>query len=232
MRRPVEAASVLRVRPRQALAFTVTLAFAALTAMTALFPLGLALVFPLYTRLARNGLLEDGVRPKIVELLRHEPGLGITDICERLAIGWGTAVHHLTRLEDAGLVVSQDSGRRRRFFLPSESAARRTALCVLSSDLNRRLLQLVHMSPGLNQQEVCAALGISAPLAHKYLARLIRDRFVSTVRQWRTVRYYPSESVPAVLDAYAEAVGAPGGQGPTRPAGPESPTPNGGSPPG
>jgi DNA-binding transcriptional ArsR family regulator len=219
-------------RVRQGLAFLVTVAFAGLTAMTGLFPIGLGLVIPLYARLARDGLLEDGTRPKIMELLRSEPGLGITDICERLAIGWGTAVHHLTRLEDAGLVVSQDSGRRRRFFLPSESPTRRTALCVLSSDLNRRLLQLVQASPGRTQQEVCAALGISAPLAHKYLARLIRDHFVSTVRQWRTVRYYPSETVPAVLDAYAEAVGAGGGQGLPRPADLESPSPDRGPPPG
>jgi len=202
----------------------------ALTSMTDLFPMGLALVFPLYTRLARNDLLEDGLRPKIVELLRHNPGLGITDVCERLDIGWGTAVHHLTRLEGAGLVVSQDSGRRRRFFLPNESAVRRTALCVLSSDLNRRLLRLVQSSPGLTQQEVCAALSISAPLAHKYLARLIRDQYVNTVRQWRSVRYYPSEGVPAVLTAYDEAVGPSGGQGLARPVDPETSAPNGGLP--
>jgi predicted transcriptional regulator len=212
-----------------ALAFSLTL----LTPIVPALALAMAgLLVPLYTRLAREHLLEDGLRPRIVELLRAEPGLGITDVCARLDIGWGTAVHHLTRLENAGLVVSQDSGRRRRFFLPSEPAQRRTALCVLSSDLNRRLLELVQARPGLTQQEVCAALSISAPLAHKYLARLIRDEFVTTQREWRSVRYYASPRTGTVLTEFALATGTARGEGPSRPADPGSGAANRGPPPG
>lgn len=213
-----------------ALALWLAAAVALLSAATPFLPLGLALLLPLYTRLARENLLEGGVRAKIMELLRAEPGLGITDVRDRLAIGWGTAVHHLNRLEAAGLVVSQDAGRRRRFFLPQASAEMRTALCVLSSSLNRRLLETVRARPGLTQTEVCEALGISAPLAHKYLARLIRDGFVASTRQWRAVRYYPSESAPAVLDAYASATRTLGEGGPSRPADPTSPQPSRGPP--
>lgn len=174
------------------------------------------LLVPLFTRLQRDDLLSDGVRPKIMEILRAEPGLGITDVCARLQIGWGTAVHHLTRLEGAGLLVSQDAGRRRRFFLPSESATRRTAVCVLSSELSRRLLEAIRARPGLSQTELCAALGISAPLAHKYLARLTGEQLVTTERQWRTVRYFPADSALAALTEYAQLRGPepPQGLGP------------------
>lgn len=218
-----------RTRPL-VVALWVVAFFTVLFAATPLLPLGLGLLLPLYTRLAREHLLEDGVRPKIVDLLKAEPGLGITDVCQRLEIGWGTAVHHLTRLENAGLVTSQDAGRRRRFFLPGETAVRRTAVCVLSSDLNRRLLNLIQERPGLSQQEVCGALGISAPLAHKYLARLIRGEFVNAVRQWRTVKYYPSRTVPAVLDEYASATGTTRDQGPAMLEDPMSPPPSQGPP--
>ncbi len=175
-------------------------------------------LFPLFTRLAPDRLLEDGVRPKIIALLQEQPGLGITDVCHRLGIGWGTAVHHLTRLESAGLVHSQDAGRRRRFFLPGESATRRTAVCVLSSDLNRRLLDYVRSHPGASQTQLCAALSISAPLAHKYLARLMEHHLVTATRQWRTVQYYPAESVEAALHEYAQISGTQREEGLTHPA--------------
>lgn len=175
------------------------------------------LLAPLFTRLTPDTLLQHNLRTKILDLLRVQPGLGITDVCSQLGIGWGTAVHHLTRLEQARLVVSQDAGRRRRFFLPNESLTVRTAISVLSTDLNRRLLEHIRAHPGTSQQETCAALGISAPLAHKYLARLQAEGLVTSARQWRTVQYYAADSVAAHLDEYARLTGTKGPLGPSNP---------------
>lgn len=186
---------------------------------------------PLFTRLAPADLLESGARSRIVALLRTEPGLGITDVCQRLGIGWGTAVHHLTRLEAAGLVVSQDAGRRRRFFLPHESESRRTAVCVLTTEMNRRLLEHIRDHPGVTQRETCAALGLSAPLAHKYMARLIGRGLVAAVREWRSVRYYTTDSVRDAMHEFAQLGRPQEAEGPSDPLRPRSPTPPGPEPP-
>ena len=158
------------------------------------------------------------MRSRIVQQLRAEPGLGITDLCTRLGVGWGTAVHHLTRLERAGLLVSQDSGRRRRFFAAGEPPARRNALCVLATDLNRRIAEHVRRHPGTSQRELCQALGISAPLAHKYLARLIAQDYVNATRQWRTVQYFPGAGLEAAMMEYHKVLGTAGADGLAAPA--------------
>lgn len=178
---------------------------------------GLA-ILPFFTRLGREELLDGGLRPRIVDLLRAAPGLGITDVCQRLAIGWGTAVHHLTRLEDAGLVVSHDAGRHRRFFLAGEPLARRTAVCVLSTEFNRRLIEHIHANPGVTQTALCGALGVGAPLAHKYLARLIAQGLVRAERRWRSVQYYAGDAVAAALHEYGQLPGTQRDEGPSRPA--------------
>lgn len=163
-----------------------------------------ALLLPLFSRLQKERLLDSHARARILDLIQQEPGLGITDVCGRLQIGWGTAVHHLTRLEAAGLLTSQDSGRRRRFFHPSTAPHVRTAICVLSTDLNRRLLDYVRQHPGCSQTDACRALGLSAPLVHKYAQRLIHEGLLETRRQWRTVQYYVADSAASQLESYAK----------------------------
>lgn len=162
-----------------------------------------ALLVPLFSRLRPDDLLTSPARARIVELLQAEPGLGIKDVCERLDIGWGTAVHHLARLESAGLLTSRDSGRRRRFFPPNTSAAVRTALCVLTTDINRRLLEYVRGHPGATQTDACRALGLSPPLVHKYAKRLEAEGLLTAERHWRTVQYYAADSAASHLQAYA-----------------------------
>lgn len=180
-------------------------------------PLASALLLPLYARLAPDELLHHPIRSRMVELVRDEPGLGISDVAARTHIGWGTAVHHLTRLERAGLLVSADSGRHRRFFLAAESSDRRTAVCVLSVRAHFRLVEFIRDHPGATQTETCAALGISPPLVHKYMSRLLRENLVTSIRQWRTVKYYGGPAMATTMSEFARGreasqVPAPNGQ--------------------
>lgn len=197
-----------------------TLAIGGLAGLPLLVPaLRWALLLGLFSRLGPADLLENANRGRILDLLRVQPGLGIKEVCERLSIGWGNAVHHLTRLEKAGIVVSHDAGRYRRFFHADTPAATRTALCVLTIGLNRRLLAYVREHPGTTQQEACRALGLSAPLVHKYAQRLRAEGLLETRRQWRTIQYYAAESVASHLEEYARLHGARDGEGLAAPTG-------------
>lgn len=186
--------------------------------------LALPALVPSFTRLLPNRLLEDGVRPRIMSLLGTEPGLGIIDVKQRLQIGWGTAVHHLERLERAGLVVSEAHGRRRRFYLPDDSRARRTAASVLGVDTNRRILDFLRENPHATQTEVRHGLALSAPLAHKYLSRLAETGLLSATRDGKNVRY---EAAASVEDAIQERsrITANGPQGPAGNTGTATPMP-------
>ncbi len=56
------------------------------------------------------------VRRRILDLLRHEPGLAVGALAEHFTIGRIAVMHHLRQLEEAGLVLSLKEGRVRQLF--------------------------------------------------------------------------------------------------------------------
>lgn len=59
----------------------------------------------------------------VTQLLAREPGLSQTDLAARLGLQRKAAQYHLDRLEQAGIVRSDRSGRRTLYFLPEQTAA-------------------------------------------------------------------------------------------------------------
>ncbi len=49
-------------------------------------------------------------RLKIIELLAKEPELSVTDIAERMKIGYQNASDHIRKLSIAGLVIKRNEG--------------------------------------------------------------------------------------------------------------------------
>lgn len=55
-------------------------------------------------------------RRRILDILRHEPGIAVGELAERFRVGRIAVMHHLRQLEDAALVVSRKEGRVRRLY--------------------------------------------------------------------------------------------------------------------
>lgn len=77
---------------------------------------GLPLLAPLYTRIARNKVLDQPTRERIVALVKAEPGVTFGEIQRRLDVAAGQLTHHARMLEDAGVLFSTPDGQQRRFF--------------------------------------------------------------------------------------------------------------------
>lgn len=175
------------------------------------------LALPLYSRLRRSELLDNAVRERIYRAIEAQPGLSIIQVCRAGRAGWGTAVYHLQRLERDQLIVSRRDGQYRRFFLnghaPDPGAVAHDARA-LQHALARDIAAFVLANPGSVQKEVCAALGISPPLASKWLGRLQDAGLLTSQREWKHVRYAPTPLLearlgqPAALPAGAAAVPA------------------------
>lgn len=60
--------------------------------------------------------LAHPARREMLDLLRAEPGVPVGSLCEQFAMSRIGAMKHLRILEEAGLVVSQTEGRRRRLY--------------------------------------------------------------------------------------------------------------------
>ncbi|MES2154715.1 MAG: winged helix-turn-helix transcriptional regulator [bacterium] len=171
---------------------------------------GLVVGLPLFSRIARGKLLDNPVRARVHEVITQDPGLSLSDVRTRTGIAWGTAVHHLRRLEDNGMVVSVSQLSRRRYFAADTPAAsQRTAMAVVMHPTARRIANLVSQQPGLDQTAICQTLGLNNPSASKHLRQFAGQGLVLVERDGRSRIYRPTiamHSALSLLDPVAAVV--------------------------
>lgn len=168
----------------------------------------------LFSRIDEGDLVKNKVRAAILEQVRADPGATIKEVQDTQAIAWGTAVYHLQRLERGGYLVSEKVGRLHRYWERNTVAARdRQATSLLMDDTPRGLAEAVQARPGIRQKGLCAALGISGPVASKYLSRLEKEALVVVRPAGNAKEYYPGPGLRGLHHAPAttQAMGAPGG---------------------
>lgn len=155
---------------------------------------------PLFSRIERDRLLDNPVRARVHEAVAQEPGLSLSDVAARAGIAWGTAVHHLSRLESNGLLVSTSRGGHRRFFVANTpAAAQRSAVAVVLHPTARRIAELVARRPGIDQSGICQALDLNNPAASKHLGRFEAQGLVLSQRSGRSRHYHPTGGLRSAL---------------------------------
>lgn len=173
-----------------------------------------ALVAALYTRIARERLLDHGSRDLLLSTIRERPGLAVADLAKATGTPRNTVTYHLRVLEREGLVSSTRNGRNRLFFAPGslEKRSSADALAALRHETSRAIAVEVGVQPGLDQQTLCQKFGLQPSLAHWHADRLVTSGIVEKRREGRRVRYYPGASfalvagfIPAVAPREAPA---------------------------
>lgn len=156
---------------------------------------------PLFSRIASHKILDNNVRNQVHECILTTPGVTIKEVTQLLGIGWGTAVYHLARLEQEKLIVSERHRQFRRYFKNGGGIANddKTGFSELKNPTTERIASEIANRPGTGQKDLCATVGISAPLAHKHLARLEQAQLLTKQREWRSVKYFPTEKLAALL---------------------------------
>ena len=157
---------------------------------------------PLFSRVGSDRLLENPVRARVHEAIALDPGLSLQDVRDRAGVAWGTTVHHLTRLERHGLVVSVRHGNHRRYFPANSVSSRyRRELAALSHPTAHRIATHVTACPGTDQKGVCRALDLQNPAASKHLTRFESLGLVQSEVVGRSRLYHPTELMASALAA-------------------------------
>ncbi|MCA1811052.1 MAG: helix-turn-helix domain-containing protein [Halobacteriales archaeon] len=155
---------------------------------------------PLFSRIQGSKVLDNPVRAHVHQVVVQDPGLSVEEVRSRAGIAWGTAVHHLRRLEDTGLLVSVTQNARRRYFAANTPASsRRTHVAALTQPTARRVAELVRRRPGLDQTSLCEELGLRNPAASKHLQQLAAHGLVLAQRDGRRCLYHPTEALHAAF---------------------------------
>lgn len=155
---------------------------------------------PLFSRIERGQVMDNPVRARVHEIIATEPGLSLSQVSLRAGIAWGTAVHHLRRLEAHGVVVSQSQHPHRRYFIANTpAAAQRASMAVVMHPTARRIAEFVAQTPGTDQSGICQALGLKNPAASKHLGRFEADGLVLSQRTGRSRHYHATGGLHSAL---------------------------------
>lgn len=165
----------------------------------------------LFSRIETPRVLDNPVRSRLNDLVAARPGATLEDLRAASGIAWGTAVHHLRRLEAHGLVVSTTTGARHRFFPANTAASKhRASLASLAQPTAQRIARAVHDAPGIGQDQLCRQLGLNGPAASKHLGRFASQGLVAVRADGRRRLYTATDELRAALGLVGAPTAAPG----------------------
>jgi len=150
------------------------------------------LVFPLYSRLKKEEVLDHFVRGQIYGYIRANPGAHFNHLKTSLRVNNGTLAHHLRTLEMQGFLKSKRDGMFKRFYaidveIPSDGGIR-------LSDLQTKILDMVNGTDGTTQAEIAAKLNVSQQAVSYNLQMMSREGMVAVERTGRERRYYAASA--------------------------------------
>lgn len=167
--------------------------------------LGIALArmigLPLFSRLSKDDLLENGGREMLFNLVDTNPGIGLAQLADQSGLGWGTTVYHLGRLEQGGFISSMKNGQNRHFFKNGHPAAQqKKAIAVLKNPAAAQVARYLLATPGATGKTIACGLGMGAPTVTKYVKRLEEEGLVETLREGRSKIVQPTSTLVAAME--------------------------------
>jgi predicted transcriptional regulator len=145
-------------------------------------------------------VLEHPARARILEAVRANPGILLTDLRRVLGCSGSTIQHHVGLLERAGHLVSRSEEQRRHLFVNGTDARTQAAMSVVARRSRAMdFLRLVATEPGIMQKEVTDRLSISRKALGEYVADLAACGLLDTKAEGGRRTYHPTTQMVKVL---------------------------------
>lgn len=146
----------------------------------------LAAVLPLYTRLARQDVLDHATRERVHAAIVSEPGVNYSKLKRGTGLAAGVLVHHLRTLERHGLVRTRREGALRRYWAAGAEVPPPPALTAAEA----RVVDALR-GGAVTQRAVADALGVTQQGASFHLRNLERKGLVAARFEEGEWRYGP-----------------------------------------
>lgn len=146
-------------------------------------------------------VLEQPTRRRILDVVRAQPGIKISNVCRESGASWGTVKYHLNVLQRAGLVLPRPTPRDCLLFpsdFPQDELAIAETLLQASAG---RLARAILNAPGAFQQELCEELKMTRRVVRRNLGLLAAGGLVLERREAQYRRYYPDPKLVTHLGA-------------------------------
>ena len=147
-----------------------------------------AIMFPLYTRLKKEEVLDHFVRGQIYGHIMAHPGENYSSIKEELKVTNGTLSHHLRTLEVQGFIKSRRVGMHTRFYpidmkIPQDKG-------IKLSDLQIAIIELIKEGKALTQSDIAERLNVSQQCVSYNLRLMNREGIIGIERSGRDRKYF------------------------------------------
>jgi len=157
------------------------------------------LLFPLYTRLRKEEMLDHETRGLLRGFICAEPGVHYNDILRRLNLSNGTASYHLMALEREGFIKSRSDGRLKRFYPAGMKIA---DLPPKLEPVQEIILKTVQQSEGLSQRELSRVVGIPHSSLNRQVKKLVELGLLRLVKEGATTKcYMPEGKSPDAMES-------------------------------
>jgi len=148
---------------------------------------------------------ESDAPDAIAGYVSAHPGTHFSKLRDDLKLGTGEAQHHLHRLENENIVVSQKDGDYRRYFPACQfSEFEQAALGYLRRSTARGMLVTLLRRPDVTASELASELDVSRPTVSNYAADLESAGLLSREDGYAVTE---PETVLTLLIRYADSFG-------------------------
>jgi len=148
---------------------------------------------------------ESDAPDAIAGYVSAHPGTHFSKLRDDLKLGTGEAQHHLHRLENENIVVSQKDGDYRRYFPAGQfSEFEQAALGYLRRSTARGMLVTLLRRPDVTASELASELDVSRPTVSNYAADLESAGLLSREDGYAVTE---PETMLTLLIRYADSFG-------------------------
>ena len=131
--------------------------------------------------------MDHVVRGQLIELIRENPGLTVSQVKSHTRIPRSTLLYHLSILEGNGFITSKIWAGYRHFFPTGELLGDMPNYSTPTAD---RVWDLIRANPGLTMNQLAKLTDTTKQAVKVNLARLQLDNRVKWVKQQRHRRWF------------------------------------------
>jgi fibronectin type 3 domain-containing protein len=151
-------------------------------------------VVPLFTRIRKEGVLDNKTRLAIHGLVVENPGMHYSAILREFELSNGAAAYHLDVLERENFIRSVRDGRLKRFFSTETRISKEHGLT--PEEMRGAIWDLVGLRPGISQKEIVYELGTSRDSTGYFLREMVGSGNLEASRKGKYTVYRHARKRP------------------------------------
>ena len=148
-------------------------------------------VFLGFRRVSKENVLDQGVRAKIYEYIRKNPGIHLRGLAEEMDISMGTLRYHLNILRDTHKIALNGGVASVRFYENNGPIRQLNSIFSTTSATKprKKILKILITSPSSTRAEIAHEIGVTGPSITWHMKRLEDDDILVTHREGRKISY-------------------------------------------